>query len=173
MSATLEDSIKSLSPLLNGSEDDFEQAAVTLRHIDAVHPHDAYAQYLVGSAYDSCGREALAIVHYEKVFGLGIANLPEVRRPELYVQTGSTLRNLRRFGEARKILAEGMNHYPDYQALRVFAALVDSSEGDPDAAARHLYACVLMNADGSLSRFRRALTYYVGEIGKADGDHVA
>jgi tetratricopeptide (TPR) repeat protein len=159
----IEAEILALSPLLQGDEASFEQGAAQLRRLAAAHAGDAHAQYLIGSAYDSHGRGARAIPHYERVFALGVVHLPEARRPEIFVQAGSTLRNLGRFDAARAMFADGIGQYPEYRALRVFAALLETSAGDAAAAARHLYAFVLMPDDGSIDRFRRSLTWYIGE----------
>jgi tetratricopeptide (TPR) repeat protein len=163
----IEGEIRALAPLLQGDESAFEHGASVLQRIDAAHPSDAFVQYLIGSAYDSCGREALAILHYDRVFALGLTGLPEARRPELFVQAGSTLRNLGRFETARAVFQRGIAQYPDYRALRVFAAMNETSAGEDAAAARHLYAFVLMAEDGSIDRFRRSLTWYIGEVLKA------
>jgi tetratricopeptide (TPR) repeat protein len=160
----IEARIAALAPLLQGDEREFALGAAELRALDQQYPHDAFVQYLLGGAYDACGREALAAGHYARVFALGVEGLPAHRRPELYVQYGSTLRNLGRFGEARAMLAAGIVQYPDYRALRIFAAMLETSAGDDAAAARHLYACSLMREDGSIDRFRRSLTWYIGEI---------
>lgn len=169
MTVEIEARIAALAPLLQGDEREFESGAAELRALDQQYPHDAFVQYLAGGAYDSCGREGLAATHYARVFALGVEALPAQRRPELYVQYGSTLRNLRRFSEARAMLAAGILQYPDYRALRVFAAMLETSVGDDAAAARHLYACALMREDGSIDRFRRSLTGYIGEILKGRG----
>lgn len=160
----IERAIGALKPLLEGDEASFEAGARELRQIDAQHPDDARVQYLIGSAYDSHGREALAIQHYDKVFALGVAKLPDSRQPELFVQAGSTLRNLGRFAAARETFATGITRHPDYRALRVFAALNDMSAGDAPAAAKHLLAFALMPHDASIDRFRRSLTWYIGQV---------
>jgi tetratricopeptide (TPR) repeat protein len=169
VSQDIEARIAALAPLLQGDDAAFERGAAELRRFDGAFPDDAHVQHLIGGAYDSCGREALAISHYERVFALGLDGLPAHRRPEIIVQTGSTLRNLGRFERARAVFAEGIAQYPDYRALRVFAAMLETSAGDDAAAARHLYTFALLREDGSIDRFRRSLTWYVGEILKTDG----
>ena len=128
------------------------------------HPDDALVHYLVASAFDGAGREADALPYYERAFALGIDRLPAQRQPEIYVQAGSTLRNLGRFDAARDLLAEGMSGFPDYRALAVFAALVEMSAGDAPAAAALLFRVVTMDEDASLARFRRALRWYVDDL---------
>jgi tetratricopeptide (TPR) repeat protein len=162
--SSLEETVKRLYPALLGDEASFSRADAELMRIDAENAQDAFAQYLIGSAYDSCGRGHRAIVHYERVFALGAGQLPEHRRPEIYVQAGSTFRNLGRFDAARRLFAEGIAQYPEYRALRVFAAMNETSAGDTAAASAHLYAYVLVAEDGSFARFQRSLTWYIGEL---------
>jgi hypothetical protein len=139
-------------------------AEAALRARSEAQPHDALVQYLVASAFDGAGREADAMPFYERAFALGIEHLPEQRRPEIFVQAGSTLRNLGRYDAARMLLAEGMARFPEYRALAVFAALVEMSAGDASAAAVLLFRVVTMEEDASLARFRRALRWYVDEL---------
>jgi tetratricopeptide (TPR) repeat protein len=135
-----------------------------LRARSAAHPEDALAQYLVASAYDGAGREAEAIPFYERAFAIGVETLPASRQPEIYVQAGSTLRNLRRFDEARSLLEAGIARYPEYRALRVFLALVEASDGDREKASALLFDVVAMEDDLSLQRYRRSLRWYVDDL---------
>ena len=139
-------------------------AKAELRARSEAYPDDALVQYLIASAYDGAGCEADAMPHYKRVFALGIEELPERRRPELFVQAGSTLRNLGQLDEARALLHEGMARFPAYQALPVFAALVEASAGDDRAAMLLLFRVAIMDEDASLGRFQRALRWYVDDL---------
>lgn len=127
---------------------------------------DAEAWYRLGSALDSAGEEAEAIVAYERVFDLGIDRLAEADRPQLFVQTGSTLRNLGRLGEARNLLEEGRKRFPDFQALGAFLALVEVSGGAHRRAIDLLFDALLnrVEDDHSIRRYHRALRGYANEL---------
>ncbi|MGN6032103.1 MAG: tetratricopeptide repeat protein [Thermomicrobiales bacterium] len=140
------------------------RADVDLRARSDAQPGDALVQYLVASAYDGAGREADAMPFYERAFAIGVERLPAARQPEIFVQAGSTLRNLGRFDEARALLRDGMARFPEYRALPVFAALVEASAGDDRAAMTLLFQVATMDEDASLGRFRRALRWYVDDL---------
>lgn len=140
------------------------RADADLHARSAAHPDDAQVQYLVASAYDSAGRESEAMPFYERAFAIGVEQLPLTRQPEIFVQAGSTLRNLGRFDAARDLLRDGMARFPGYRALPVFAALVEASAGDERAAMTLLFRVVTMDEDESLGRFRRSLRWYVEDL---------
>lgn len=173
MREDIEAQIAVFAAQLQGDGEEPSRAAEALIALGKEHAQDAFVQYLAGGAFDSGGREALAMAHYERVFALGLDALPSHRRPEIFVQAGSTLRNLGRFDDARAKFAEGIAQYPEYRALRIFAAMNETSAGDAAAAARHLYAFVLMPEDGSIARFRRSLNWYIDEILSASEDRDA
>lgn len=165
---TLPDDLQAL--LESANPTDVARGHAVLRAHDAAHPNDAHAQYLIASAYDSAGHEAAAIAHYERAMTLGVQHLPADRQPEIYVQAGSTLRNLGRFDDARAVLDTGIASFPDYRALRVFLALLEATGGDHVKAAGLLFDVVAMAEDRSLARYRRSLRWYVDELA---GRHTA
>jgi hypothetical protein len=87
-------------------------------------PHDPERWFLYGGALDFTDHPVEAIVAYHRVFELGVHQIPADDQPKLYIQAGSTLRNLGRLDEARILLAEGVGHFPTCRALPVFLALV-------------------------------------------------
>ncbi|MGC4192295.1 MAG: tetratricopeptide repeat protein [Thermomicrobiales bacterium] len=150
--------------LVSGDPATMERADAKLRSRGMTNPDDPLVQYLVASAYDSAGREADAMPFYERTFTLGVDRLPERRQPEIFVQAGSTLRNLGRLDDARNLLRDGMRRFPDYRALWVFAALVEASAGNDRAAMELLFQAVSMDEDASFGRFRRSIRWYVEEL---------
>ena len=144
--------------------DEVSRGEELLRERAIAHPDDALVQYLIASAFDSAGREGEAVPHYERVFAIGVENLPENRRPEIFVQAGSTLRNLGRLEDARKVLQDGIVRFPGYRALYVFLALVEAKAGVWMQAAMLLFEMAVMEEEPSLLRFHRSLTGYAQEI---------
>jgi len=147
-----------------------QRELATLRERAETKPGDAEAWYQLGSALDSAGYEAEAIDAYERVFELGIERLAEEVRPQLFVQTGSTLRNLGRLDEARALLEQGRTLFPDFQALGVFLALVEISDGSSQRAIDLLFDALLnrQEGDNSIQRFHRSLRWYADHL---DPDH--
>lgn len=132
-------------------------------------PDDANRWFIYGGGLDFSDRPAEAIVAYGRVFDLGVEQLPDEDQPRLYVQAGSTLRNLGRLTEARALLKEGIDRHPDVRALPVFLALVEVSSGNDRGAIDLLFGALLAegNGDTSIQDYRRALTWYADEVRQA------
>lgn len=85
-----------------------DRALAILQAETVSRPADANAWFELADALDFLGREAEALPHYEKALALGTENLPPDDRPRLFIQLGSTLRNLKRYEEAKEVLEEGV-----------------------------------------------------------------
>lgn len=135
------------------------------RHAEA-HPDDAVAWFEYGGGLDYMDHEAEAMVAYERAFALGVERLAPDDQPRIYIQAGSTLRNLGRFDEARALLEEGRARFPAVRALPVFLALVEVSAGRDRQAVDLLFEAILAggNGDDSIARYTRALTHYANEL---------
>ena len=129
-------------------------------------PDDAERWFVYGGALDFSDRAEEAIIAYGRVFDLGVERLPLDDQPKLYVQAGSTLRNLGRLAEARTLLEEGIRRFPHFRALPAFLALVEVSAGNQHTAIRLLFDALLADGsdDSSIQQYRRALAWYAGEI---------
>lgn len=127
-------------------------------------PQDATALFALASAYDMSDRETEAEALYQRVRAIGLERLPSEDRPRWYAQAGSTLRLLGRHDESRDLLREGAERFPDYLALRLFAALTEFAAGDAAAAAAGLFDTLLRSDDPSVAYFGRALRAYREEI---------
>jgi tetratricopeptide (TPR) repeat protein len=135
-----------------------EGLALLHRQVE-LHPHDPRAWFELAQAYDGLGRQEEAIGPYRRTLELGPEGLPEEDRPRLFLQMGSTLRNLGRYRDSRQILQEGLERFPDFTALRAFLALTEHSAGRFSEASR-LWASCLYPQDDSLHDYRRALSWY-------------
>ncbi|MGI8404578.1 MAG: tetratricopeptide repeat protein, partial [Thermomicrobiales bacterium] len=111
-----------------------------LRERHTAHADDPLVQFLIASAFDGADREADAVIYYERALAIGVDKLPLARQPQLYLQAGSTLRNLGRLDEARILLTEGVAAFPGFGALVAFLALVEVSAGNDRQAVNHLLA---------------------------------
>lgn len=85
-----------------------------LRYDVDARPHDVQALFDYAGAFDLLGREAEALSLYERVLA-GVDQLPLDDRPRLYVQLGSTLRNLGDMDRSRQVLIAGQQRFPDHQ----------------------------------------------------------
>lgn len=143
-----------------------ERGLAWLRADAEARPDDVDAWFRYGGGLDRSGDEAGAMTMYERVRDLGIEHLPPQEQPNLYLQAGSTLRNLGRFEEARDLLADGVRLFPEFRALRVFVALNDVSRGEPLRAVDSLLEVILAEGgdDRSIQTFRRAIDAYAADL---------
>ncbi|CAA9558100.1 MAG: hypothetical protein AVDCRST_MAG87-1357 [uncultured Thermomicrobiales bacterium] len=155
----------------NGDTSDISTALNELRERASTSPEDADAWFSLGSALDNEGLESEAIEAYDRVLALGFERLPEARRPELFVQAGSTLRNLGRLNEALALLEHGRMEWPGFRALTAFLALVELSAGNDRRAALLLLqdAAGDHSGDASLRRYGRSLRAYAADL-EPDGE---
>lgn len=129
-------------------------------------PDDVAAWFALGGELDSEGFEAGAMEAYDRVLAIGFERLPDARQPELFVQAGSTLRNLGRLDEARELLERGRNVWPEFRALTAFLSLVELSAGNDRRAALLLLgdAAGDHGTDASLARYQRSLRAYAADL---------
>ena len=138
------------------SDDDVFEAICALA--DERTEDDPDALFERASAYDYIGREAEAEPFYRRALDAGLAG---ERRSRALIQLASTLRNLGRAAEG----ADLIRAEPDFptelaDARAAFLALMLVDSGRPDEA---LGRALLALAEHMVD-YRRALTYYAGEL---------
>ena len=135
-----------------------EEALAAARALVERNPNNPRAQFAYGGVLDAQGREAEAVAPFQRARELGLAGDD---LPRLYVQYGSTLRNLGKAWDAAHLLEEGRSHFPNYAPIRVFHALAMVSAGCADQAVVELLDVILTHADGlALDGYERALREY-------------
>lgn len=128
-------------------------------------PRDSKAWFEYAGALDFLGKEKEAIKAYQKVFTLGSKKLPTEDRPRLYLQTGSTLRNLGELKRSRRILKNGVKHFPSFKAMHLFLALTELSSRKPKNAFKILFKIILTQSHNkSIKEYSRALKWYSENI---------
>ena len=134
-----------------------DEALAILRDLVASFPHEPRAHFEYAGALDFQGREAEAVVPYRRAQALGLGG---DHLPRLYVQLGSTLRNVGECEEAVRFLAEGRDRFPHHAALRAFHVLALTSAGRcPEAVAEALD--LVLDSDAiALDGYDRALREY-------------
>lgn len=151
--------------LKTGDEDSISQALSLLANETECRPNDAKASFELAGAYDFLGQESEALVRYQRVIELGFDKLPLDDQPRLFVQMGSTLRNLKQFDQAKKILTEGIRRFPKTAAIKLFLGLTEYSHKNYQNAARlFLQASLYAPDDVSLREYARALRNYSEQI---------
>jgi Flp pilus assembly protein TadD len=125
------------------------------------YPDDPRSHFEYAGVLDFQGREADAVAPYRRAQALGLAGDD---LPRLYVQLGSTLRNVGDLDEAVRFLAEGRQRFPDHAAIRAFHALALVSAGRcPEAAVTLLELVTEQPTAIDLDGYDRALRQYTDE----------
>lgn len=123
---------------------------------------EAEREYEIGGEHDSAGRPEEALVHYERALALG---LREELVPRLFVQLGSTLRNLGRNDEAIALFEDGSARYPDDVALRLFRAFALATAGRDREALVDVLDLARTRIDApEIDRYRRSLESYTRDL---------
>ena len=119
--------------------DDMEPTVRALLAILDEHPEEASVLYAVGGAYDTAGREEIALGYYEHALGNGLHG--DMLR-KCYLQYGSTLRNVGRIEDSLAVFARARTEFPDSESLAIFEALTLHAAGRPSAALGQILALV-------------------------------
>ena len=136
-----------------------EEALARLHRLTKENPGSAIGWFELAGMLDWLGREEDALSPYERAAHIG---LPDALRPQWALQYGSTLRNVGRTADAIRVLEKAVRRHAEYPALDLMLGLSLLDEGQPEAAAvAALEAALKPDPDGSLGRYRRALTGYV------------
>ncbi|MFP7761691.1 tetratricopeptide repeat protein [Marisediminicola sp. LYQ85] len=135
---------------------DDQQRVIRMRALADDAPHPALAEFELGGAFDSAGREAEAHVHYAAATAAGLDTVDADRAARMIVQHASTLRNLGRIDEAIAMLSTAPEHPATGAAPRVFLALALHSAGRRDEALRVAIEAI----EPTLPRYNRSVRAY-------------
>lgn len=124
------------------------------------YPDHPLVVFEMAGAYDFAGREAEALPYYQRAQALG---LPDDQLKYLYVQMGSTQRNLGLYADSLATLRQGIARFPEYRPLRAFLALALFSAGQGGDALAELLELTVDTPD-FYPEYRRALREYAAEL---------
>jgi Flp pilus assembly protein TadD len=140
------------------SEEQADEALALAVSLVERYPDDPRSHFEYAGVLDFQGREADAVAPYRRAQALGLSG---DALPRLYVQLGSTLRNVGETEEAVGFLAEGRERFPDHSAIRAFHALALVSAGRcPEAVVTLLELAIENTASIDLDGYDRALRQY-------------
>ena len=135
------------------------------------YPNDPRSHFEYAGVLDFQGREADAVGPYQRAQALGLSGDD---LPRLYVQLGSTLRNIGQPEEAVRFLAEGRERFPNHTAIRAFHALALVSAGRcPEAVVTLLELVTDHTAFIDLDGYDRALRKYTDAMRDQSSSAVA
>lgn len=138
-----------------------DEAIAHLRALVDDFPDNPRAYFEYGGAFDSAGYESEAITHYNHALELG---LPAEYLPQIYLQLGSSLRNVGRLDEAVAMLQKAVNEYPERPSLKVFLALAQESAGRTHDALTTLFELAVSHAEtADMKRYARSIHAYIAD----------
>ena len=141
------------------SKDD--EAIEYFRNMLEQFPNDPRAYFEYAGSFDSAGKEAEAIPLYRKAIEMGLSG---EYLPQVYVQLGSSLRNIQAHDEAVSTLEAGCKQFPENAALRVFLAYALESAGRSRDALTVLHELAIQHIQTpDMERYKRAIRYYTDE----------
>ena len=139
-----------------------EEALAIVRELVERCPNNPRAHFEYAGALDYQGREVEAVAPYRRAQALGLSGSDV---PRLYVQLGSTLRNVGAWNEAVDFLHEGRARFPQHAAIHAFYALALLSAGHCQESVVSLLELVNAHADViGLDGYERALRAYTDEL---------
>ena len=138
-----------------------DEAIEHFRLLLADYPNEPRAHYEDGGAFDSAGREHEAIPLYRKAIEMGLSG---EYLPKVYLQMGSSLRNIGALDEAIATLDESCQRFPDFHALKVFKALAQESAGRNHDALTTLFELAIAGIQtADMQRYARSIRAYVDD----------
>ena len=144
-----------------------EEALAAAQGLVERYPDTPRAHFEYAGALDYQGREAEAVAPYRRAQELGLSGDD---LPRLYVQLGSSLRNIGQAWDAAHLLEEGRTQFPDYAPIRLFHALALVSADCGKEAVVELLDLVLNHSAGiGLDGYERVLREYMEELRRSLG----
>jgi tetratricopeptide (TPR) repeat protein len=142
-----------------------DEARTVLLELRAEQPEDAHVAVQTAWVHDSLGLEDEAVAHYEAAIA---GDLSEEELRGALLGLGSTYRALGRDADSERTLRAGIERFPDFLALRAFAALTDYNLGRSREAVGELVKLLAETSpDLSIQRYRRALDAYADDLDRS------
>jgi RimJ/RimL family protein N-acetyltransferase len=127
-------------------------------------PRNASIHYQCAWSHDALGKEREAIPYYEKAITLG---LNELDLQGAYLGLGSTYRTLGEYEIAKQVLLNGMERFPDHNALKLFYSMtLHNSKEHGEAMEILLNLLAETSADKTIQSYRKAIEFYAGQLDK-------
>jgi len=146
------------------AKDRHEEARKLLVQLAAEFPTNPVVQYRTACVYDFLGLERDAIPYYHAAIE---NDLPQTDLRAAYLGLGSTYRTLGKYAESKKILLEGLSHFPDANELKIFLAMTLYNLGEHHDAVSSLLKVVLdTSADEKIQEYERAIRFYADDLNK-------
>lgn len=141
-----------------------EQARQLLVRLASEFPTNPVVQYKTACVHDFLGLERDAIPYYHAAIE---NDLPGTDLRSAYLGLGSTYRTLGQYAESKKILLEGLSHFPDANELKVFLAMTLYNLGENHEAVGSLLKVIMdTTSDEQIVNYERAIRFYADDLNK-------
>lgn len=139
-----------------------EQAIPIFAQLLDQDPNNAELLYQMAWAHDNLGLEKQAVPYYAAALR---NQLDASHRPAALLGLGSTYRTLGQYDNAKEILAQGVNEFPNHRELKVFYAMALYNAGE-HAEAMNLLLTELVDTtnDPGIARFEKAIRFYADKL---------
>ncbi|WP_155592274.1 tetratricopeptide repeat protein [Lysinibacillus cavernae] len=126
------------------------------------HPENAYYQFQCAWTYDSLGQEKEAVPHYEKAIQLGLEPVVLV---DAYLGLGSTYRTLGQYEQAKRILQQAIDLFPEAEHVKVFYAMTLYNLGEHEKSMETLLNTLLLTTNHQgIKDYRKAIHFYSDKL---------
>ena len=146
------------------AKDRHEEARQLLVPLASEYPTNPIVQYKTACVYDFLGLEREAIPYYHAAIE---NDLPGADLRGAYLGLGSTYRTLGQYIESKKILLEGLSHFPEANEMKIFLAMTLYNLGENHEAVSSLLKVVVeTTSDEEIKNYERATRFYANDLNK-------
>jgi tetratricopeptide (TPR) repeat protein len=139
-----------------------EEARQRLIRLAADFPNNPGISYAAACVHDFLGLEKEAVPFYTAAIRNGLAG-PDLRGA--YLGLGSTYRALGQYEESKRILTDGLLHFPAAHELRVFLAMTLYNLSEYHAATALLLNVIAdTTSDLETKGYERAIRFYAEDL---------
>ncbi|MDQ0271622.1 tetratricopeptide repeat protein [Cytobacillus purgationiresistens] len=125
-------------------------------------PIDPAIHYQCAWSFDVLGEESKAAPYYEKAIELG---LDGEELEGAYIGLGSTYRALGHYERSKKVFLNGLNKFPNNQAILCFYAMtLYNLEEHEQAMGFLLKSLATTSADHDITDYKRAILFYADKL---------
>ena len=94
-------------------------------------------------------------------------DLPGADLRQAYLGLGSTYRTLGQYDESKKILLEGISHFPDANEMKIFLAMTLYNLGENHEAVSSLLKVIVeTTSEEEIKNYERAIRFYADDLNK-------
>ncbi|MBN8192672.1 tetratricopeptide repeat protein [Bacillus sp. NTK074B] len=141
-----------------------EASIVKWKELIKQEPGSGYLHYQCAWSHDAMSSEEEAVPYYEEALRLG---LDDGHLQGAYLGLGSTYRTLGNYEESKRILGEGVERFPDNQALKVFYSMVLYNLNEHSRAMELLLTCIgETSEDSGIAPYKKAILFYSERLDK-------